>query len=888
MQAARSAAIADGLVPKATTPPSGNPTTNTSKSKTNETIGEGNAQQQGASGDTLDAALALVAACNGGKAKTPAAAAPQAQASTMTSNGSSSNSAAANLSMRQLVDASRAAQSNVKHSVSSNINANSNARARAPSSTSPAISIPGAVTKVNASNSLSTSQHSSGVSTPITRNTQVGISPLGQGQGQGSLRPQPSASLGAAQQNKTFTSAGVRNPASAGSAAHRLAVANSTPVAPKPTMSASSHISKPTNTTSAPTAPRSSSNSSGTGGKKKGPPLRRGKWTPEEEAYANRLIMEFKAGLLPLTDGTTLRTFLSKLLNCDPMRISKKFVGSNCIGKQVFRRRTADINRLTPEQIQQSRAELSELERRFLERVAQTNRVKSSGVNNNSNNNSSAVASAAAAAKMGKATELDTTGSATPPWLRPPNGFKHGTGAATAAATLSSGSNRAALAGRALLSGGNDVNKNGLQSSLSKSGSAGLLALMELQQRQNRGNAMPHHMNNTSSSILGAGSADNGKNGGRALEQLRRNVSASKMGGLASSNSMTNLMMKTGLSRDQLSQLVREHRINNSSNSLSNMMERQSSLDALMSLDFQSMQSIDNLANLIQSGKGNQVPRSGLNNWSSDNGGASTNNLAAVTAAASIRNSNSNLSSLADARRLQSEGRMENLIRSLSSGNMANRANINGDSNANFNTLLQSMHSSNNLLGGTASALNLANMLRVDSSTGLTALRMQDGLAQRNTSVDDFLSLVASGDIPHQDPHMLNVPLQSVLHHQQNNGSAAAQILAQQQLLQAAHGGNALNRFASLSGLSNNGNGGLANSSSTATLGGRIASLGGLANHNSAASLLNQYASQQHQQQHDQNSNMHASVLAAAAQQENSMKRKFADDGGDGQRPLKR
>lgn len=61
--------------------------------------------------------------------------------------------------------------------------------------------------------------------------------------------------------------------------------------------------------------------------------LRRGKWTAEEEAYANRLIYEFKLGLLPLTDGTTLRTFLSKLLNCDPMRISKKFVGQNCIGK---------------------------------------------------------------------------------------------------------------------------------------------------------------------------------------------------------------------------------------------------------------------------------------------------------------------------------------------------------------------------------------------------------------------------------------------------------------------------------------------------------------------------------------------------------------------------
>jgi hypothetical protein len=61
--------------------------------------------------------------------------------------------------------------------------------------------------------------------------------------------------------------------------------------------------------------------------------LRRGKWTSEEEYYANRLIYEFKLGLLPLTDGTTLRTFLSKLLNCDPMRISKKFVGQNCIGK---------------------------------------------------------------------------------------------------------------------------------------------------------------------------------------------------------------------------------------------------------------------------------------------------------------------------------------------------------------------------------------------------------------------------------------------------------------------------------------------------------------------------------------------------------------------------
>ena len=162
------------------------------------------------------------------------------------------------------------------------------------------------------------------------------------------------SSIGGLQPNAS-TIAAVSSATSAGSAAHILAAAaganSSTPVSTVP--------SKPPPQASVSPVPRSSSAGS-SGGKKKGPPLRRGKWTAEEEAYANRLILEFKAGLLPLQEGTTLRTFLSKLLNCDPMRISKKFVGSNCIGKQVFRRRTADINRLTPEQIQTSRGELSE------------------------------------------------------------------------------------------------------------------------------------------------------------------------------------------------------------------------------------------------------------------------------------------------------------------------------------------------------------------------------------------------------------------------------------------------------------------------------------------------------------------------------------------------
>jgi hypothetical protein len=35
-------------------------------------------------------------------------------------------------------------------------------------------------------------------------------------------------------------------------------------------------------------------------------------------------------------EGTTLRTYLSKVLNCDPMRITKKYTGNSSIGKRTF------------------------------------------------------------------------------------------------------------------------------------------------------------------------------------------------------------------------------------------------------------------------------------------------------------------------------------------------------------------------------------------------------------------------------------------------------------------------------------------------------------------------------------------------------------------------
>ena len=64
--------------------------------------------------------------------------------------------------------------------------------------------------------------------------------------------------------------------------------------------------------------------------------LRRGKWTAEEESYVARVIQDFNNGFLNAPAGTTLRTYLSDKLNCDPMRITKKFTGDACIGKRVF------------------------------------------------------------------------------------------------------------------------------------------------------------------------------------------------------------------------------------------------------------------------------------------------------------------------------------------------------------------------------------------------------------------------------------------------------------------------------------------------------------------------------------------------------------------------
>ena len=69
-----------------------------------------------------------------------------------------------------------------------------------------------------------------------------------------------------------------------------------------------------------------------------GLPLRQGYFTPEEENFSEVLIQAFLAGLVPdCADGVTLTAFLSRRLHCNPMRITKKFAGSQP-GKSIFSR----------------------------------------------------------------------------------------------------------------------------------------------------------------------------------------------------------------------------------------------------------------------------------------------------------------------------------------------------------------------------------------------------------------------------------------------------------------------------------------------------------------------------------------------------------------------
>ncbi|CAB9500718.1 expressed unknown protein [Seminavis robusta] len=93
------------------------------------------------------------------------------------------------------------------------------------------------------------------------------------------------------------------------------------------------------------------------------PPLRSGKWTREEEEFANALIEEFKGGSLSaLPEGTSMRGFLAKMLRCVPKRVSKKFENTNYNGKLQYVRDKA----LPSHEVSKRHMRLDRLERAFL------------------------------------------------------------------------------------------------------------------------------------------------------------------------------------------------------------------------------------------------------------------------------------------------------------------------------------------------------------------------------------------------------------------------------------------------------------------------------------------------------------------------------------------
>ncbi|KAK1928580.1 hypothetical protein P3T76_015944 [Phytophthora citrophthora] len=97
--------------------------------------------------------------------------------------------------------------------------------------------------------------------------------------------------------------------------------------------------------------------------------VRSGRWSVEEENYAKAMIEAFKAGYLPLHGNVSLRKFLSEVLVCHPMRISKKFVGY--VRKYHWYRIAA--GKCDPEAKRQALYQLSHLERVFWTSLQQNN-----------------------------------------------------------------------------------------------------------------------------------------------------------------------------------------------------------------------------------------------------------------------------------------------------------------------------------------------------------------------------------------------------------------------------------------------------------------------------------------------------------------------------------
>jgi hypothetical protein len=190
--------------------------------------------------------------------------------------------------------------------------------------------------------------------------------------------------------------------------------------------------------------------------------------------------------------------------------------------------------------------------------------------------------------------------------------------------------------------------------------------------------------------------------------------------------SLTNLMLQTGMSRNQISLLAGKGVY--SSASLANMLGKQRSFDQLMSLDFQSMQSIDNLANLIHAGMPNTgVPKAQMKNmeWGTQWAGAPAPGHLSYGG--------------------EAKGSIENLVRVLSGGAVGDTNYVNNRANAtNFSNFLQgTTQQGNNIAGGQiggAPTNDLANFIQ--------SLQQQQHTQQQGNNINysNILQNMASGN----------------------------------------------------------------------------------------------------------------------------------------------
>lgn len=376
---------------------------------------------------------------------------------------------------------------------------------------------------------------------------------------------------------------------------------------------------------------------------------------------------------------------------------------------------------------------------------------------------------------------------------------------------------------------------------------------------------------------------------------------AGSIGNLNKNASITNLMLQTGMSRDQISQFAQKGI--SSSASLANMLGKQRSFDQLMSLDFQSMQSIDNLANLIQAGMPNQasglgghIPKAQMKNmdWGTQGGapamgnGASAGLLSSSGVQGSIENlvrtlpnnggsnpagaGSNNLSNQANATNFSNFLQLQNATQQGGNNPLASQAG--GSSTNDISSLLQTLTQQQNQQQQQQMNNNISygNLLQGMAAGGMgsTASMLQNnmgqGLNQNPGGSSDFMNMLnqsaaaSVGNLPQNNVNPLmqqltNDSFGGGLQNASNQGNPMMAALAQQQLLAQAGGGNSmanlLGQQNGLAGLA----GGMHNSlgSFGAALGGNFggnlgASLGGsnfAAGQQNPAALLQQLLAQQ-------------------------------------------